>query len=68
MSPKSHYPQMMSANQSLQDNGVNEAGVLDDESPSPGRCSTAMQRGPGRHYATAVDQSEESGLRKRTEW
>ena len=33
---------------------MNEAGVLDDESPSPGRCSTAMQRGPGRHYATEV--------------
>ena len=31
-----------------------KAGVLDDKSPSPGRCSTAMQRGPGRHYATAV--------------
>ena len=54
VSPKSHYPQMMSANQSLQHNGVNEAGVLDDESPSPGRSSTAMQRGPGCHYATAV--------------
>ena len=54
VSPKSHYPQMMRANQSLQDNVVNEAGVLDDERPSPGRCSTAMQRAPG--------------LRKTTEW
>ena len=45
---------MMRANQNLQDNGVNEARVLDDERPSPGRCSTAMKRGPGRHYATAV--------------
>ena len=31
VSPKSHYPQMMSANQSLQDNGVNQDDDDDDD-------------------------------------
>ena len=34
------------------DNGVNGTG-MSCEGPSPGRCSPAQQRGPGRHHATA---------------
>ena len=46
---------MMSANQSFQNNGVNETRIpCGDESLSPGRCPVEMQHGPGRHHATAV--------------
>ena len=39
-------------NQSPENNGVNGTGTP-CEGPSPGRCSPAQQRGPGRHLATA---------------
>ena len=39
-------------NQVVQDNGVNRTGA-EREGSSPGRCSPAQQRGPGRHPATA---------------
>ena len=37
---------------SIENNGVNGAGSA-SESSSPGRCSSAQQRGPGRQPATA---------------
>ena len=39
-------------NQVFEDNGVNRTGT-EREGSSPGRCSPAQQRGPGRHPATA---------------
>ena len=42
-------------------NGVNGTGTS-CEGPSPGRCSPAQQRGPGRHPTTA------SNTRTRTNW
>ena len=39
-------------NQSYENNGVNRTGTP-CEGLSPGRCSPAQQRGPGRHPATA---------------
>ena len=39
-------------NQVSEDNGMNRTGT-ECESSSPGRCSPAQQRGPGRHLATA---------------
>ena len=40
------------SNNELFSNGVNESGTS-SEAPSPGRCSTGQQRGPGRQPATA---------------
>ena len=37
---------------SIENNSVNGAGSA-SESSSPGRCSSAQQRGPGRQPATA---------------
>ena len=39
-------------NQIFENNGLNRTGTP-CEGPSPGRCSLAQQRGPGRHPATA---------------
>ena len=39
-------------NQVFEHNGVNRTGT-ELEGSSPGRCSPAQQRGPGRHPATA---------------
>ena len=38
-------------NQIFENNGLNRTGTP-CEGPSPGRCSLAQQRGPGRHPAT----------------
>ena len=39
-------------NHNSKNNGVNGTGTR-CKGPSPGRCSPAQQRGPGRHLATA---------------
>ena len=41
------------SNQVFKNNGMNGTGTL-CEGPSPGRCSRAQQRGPGRHPETVT--------------